>query len=85
MPHIVVVLVFAQVGEIEAVAAEQRAVVAVQQAVEPAHDRPFEPAQEASGVVRRNATWVSSGFSGADVLHDALHELVGREPSDSAS
>jgi hypothetical protein len=33
MAHVVAVLVFAQVGDVHAVAAEQRAVVAVQQAV----------------------------------------------------
>ena len=43
---IVVGLVFAQVGEIEAEAAEQRAVVALQQAVEPADHRPLEPREQ---------------------------------------
>ena len=69
--HVVVILVLAQVGEVEPEAAEQRAVVAVQQAVEPADHRPLEAAQER---VRRCAatwTWVSSGFSGARTL---LHE-----------
>ena len=44
--HVVVQLVFAQVGEIEAEAAEQRAVIALQQAVEPAQHGPLEPAQQ---------------------------------------
>jgi hypothetical protein len=44
--HIVVVLVLAQVGEVEAEAAEQRAVVTLQQAVEPADHRPLELAQQ---------------------------------------
>ena len=43
---VVVVLVLAQVGEIEPVAAEQRPVVAVQHAVQPADHRPLEPAQD---------------------------------------
>jgi hypothetical protein len=34
--HVVAVLVFAQVGEVEAEAAKERAVVALQQAVQPA-------------------------------------------------
>ena len=53
--HVVVVLVFAQVGEIEAEAAEQRAVVAVQQPVEPADHRPLEPAQERCQALRGDA------------------------------
>ena len=65
--HVVVVLVFAQVGEVEAEAAEQRAVVALQQAVEPADHRPLEPPQELLRLCGDAATltWVSSGFSGA--------------------
>jgi hypothetical protein len=45
--HVVVQLVFAEVGEVEAEAAEQRAVIALQQAVEPAQHGPFEPPQQA--------------------------------------
>jgi hypothetical protein len=45
--HVVVVLVFAQVGQVEAGAAQQRAVVALQQAVEAADHGPLEPAQRA--------------------------------------
>ena len=44
---VVAVLVFAQVGEVEAVAAEQGAVVALQQAVEPADDLPVEALEDA--------------------------------------
>ena len=51
--HVVVVLVFAQVGQVQAGAAHQRAVVALQQAVEPADHRPFEPAQRALDAARR--------------------------------
>jgi hypothetical protein len=49
--HVVVQLVFAQVGQVEPGAAQQRAVVALQQAVEPADDLPLEPAQHLLGVV----------------------------------
>ena len=45
MPHVVVELVLAQVGEVEAAATHQRAVVALQQTVEPADNGPFEAAQ----------------------------------------
>jgi hypothetical protein len=44
--HVVMVLVFAQVGQVHAGAAQQRAVVALQQAVEPAQHRPLEAAQQ---------------------------------------
>ena len=47
---VVVVLILAQIGEIEPVASEQRAVVAVQQSVEAANDRPLEPPED---VLRR--------------------------------
>jgi len=40
-------LVFTQVGEVDAVAVEQRAVVALQQAVEPADDLPVEALEDA--------------------------------------
>jgi hypothetical protein len=53
VPDVVVVLVFAQVREVQAGAAQQRAVVALQQAVEPADDFPFEPAQDLLGPVGR--------------------------------
>ena len=46
MAHVVVLLVFAQIGEVEAGAAEQRAVVALQQPVQTADHRPFEPAKD---------------------------------------
>ena len=73
--HVVVVLVFAQVGEIEAEAAEQRAVVAVQQAVETADHRPLEPPQDAPQDLRgrRLGHGVSSGFSGAGTC--CMHAL----------
>jgi hypothetical protein len=44
--HIVVVLVLAQVGEVQAEAAEQRAVIAMQEAVKTAYDRPFQLLQK---------------------------------------
>jgi hypothetical protein len=47
VPDVVAVLVFAQVREVDAVAAEQRAVVALKQAVEPADDLPVEALEEA--------------------------------------
>jgi hypothetical protein len=43
--HIVLILVLAQIREIESEAAKERTVIAVKQAVEPADNRPFEPAQ----------------------------------------
>jgi hypothetical protein len=46
--HVVVVLVLAQVGQVDAGAAHQRAVVALQQAVEPAEHRPLQPRSSAS-------------------------------------
>ncbi len=49
--HVVVQLVLAEIGEIEAEGAEQRAVVALQQAVEAAYHRPLEPAQDGVGVL----------------------------------
>ena len=45
--HVVAVLVFAQVGEVDPVAPEQAAVVALEQAVEPADDLPVEPLEDA--------------------------------------
>ena len=65
---IVVVLVLAQVGEVEAEAAKQRPVVAVQQPVEPAYDRPLEPLQDElqDRCGRSDADMAfRSGFSGA--------------------
>ena len=50
--HVVVVLVLAQVGEVEAAAAHEGAVVALQQAVEPAQHGPLEPAQQRLGPAR---------------------------------
>ena len=48
--NVIVRLVFAQVGEIEADAAEQRAVVALQQSVEATDHSPFEPTQDLLGI-----------------------------------
>ena len=88
--HVVVVLVLAQVGEVEAEAAEQRAVVAVQQAVETADHRPLEPAQDRfriSPAAAATRTCVSQRLlRRGNVLHDALDDLVGAtSPSASAS
>ncbi len=44
---VVVILVFTQVRQVEPGAAEQRPVVAVEQSVEPADDRPLEPPEDA--------------------------------------
>jgi hypothetical protein len=46
VPDVVVVLVFTQIGQVEALAAEERPVVAVQEPVQPFDHRPFEPPQE---------------------------------------
>lgn len=46
MTHIVMGLVFAQVGKIEPAAAEQGAVIPLQEAVQPADHRPFQPPQQ---------------------------------------
>ena len=95
----VVVLVLAQVGEIEPETAEQRPVIAVQQAVEPADHRPLEAPQQRLGVVpplrrRRfrcrflhvSATWVSSGLSGAGILRRISRTIESADtPSASAS
>jgi DNA-binding transcriptional LysR family regulator len=51
--HIVVHLVLAQVGEVDAAAAQQRAVIALQQPVEPPQHRPLEAAQQRFGGARR--------------------------------
>jgi hypothetical protein len=48
--HIVVGLVLAQVGQVEPAAAHQRAVVALQQAVEPPDDMPLQLPQQAVGL-----------------------------------
>jgi hypothetical protein len=45
MAHVVVILVFAQVGQIDAETAKQRVIVAVQQAIEPAQHGHFKAAQ----------------------------------------
>ena len=50
---VVVVLVLAQVGQVEAGAAEQRAVIALQQAVQATDHRPLEPAQDGFGRLLR--------------------------------
>jgi hypothetical protein len=44
--YVVAILVLAQVGEVEAEAAEQRPIVALQQAVETAQRRPLQPAKK---------------------------------------
>ncbi len=56
---VVAVRVFAQVGEVEAVAAEQRPVIAVQHPVEPADHRPLEPPQDR--IRRRASAWARFG------------------------
>ena len=63
--HVVVVLVFAQVGQVQAGAAHQRAVVALQQAVEPADHRPFEPPQHTLGAGPRGAGRAAPRLGGA--------------------
>ncbi len=45
--NIVFRLVFAQIGKIHPVAVEQAAVIALQQAIQPADDLPVEPLQDA--------------------------------------
>ncbi len=46
VPDVIVILIFAQIGEIEPEAAEECPVVAVQQAVEAAQHRPLEPLED---------------------------------------
>jgi len=46
---VVLGLVFAQIGEVDAIAVEQAAVIALEQAVELAHDLPVEALQDALG------------------------------------
>jgi hypothetical protein len=75
--HVVVVLVLAQVGQVQAGAAHQRAVVALQQAVQPADDRPFQPAQHLFGAAARNVAGPAAGvrwrfFGGALAAKRAL-------------
>ena len=53
VPHIVVILILAQIGEIEPKAAKQCAVIAVQQTVQAADDRPLQPAQDQLRIARR--------------------------------
>jgi hypothetical protein len=48
--HIVVGLVLAQIGQVQPAAAHQRAVVALQQAVEPPDDMPLQLPQQAVGL-----------------------------------
>ena len=88
---VVVMLVLAQVGEVEAGAAHQRAVVALQQAVEAAQHGPLEALEQRLGVRSssdRAAGSVqplamagvsgASGLSGTGILrHDALDHRVG--------
>ena len=50
VPDVVVILVFAQVGEVEPEPAEKGPVIAVQQPVETADHRPFEPLQDELGI-----------------------------------
>jgi hypothetical protein len=45
--HVITHLVLAQVGEVHAVAAEQAAIVALEQAIEPADDLPVEALEDA--------------------------------------
>ena len=47
MAHVVVQLVLAQIGQVDASASQERAVIALQKAVEPAHNCPFQAAQDA--------------------------------------
>ena len=66
--HVVVVLVFAQVRQVQAGAAHQRAVVALQQAVQAADHRPFQAAQHMLGAVapsRARRRGVAGGRAGA--------------------
>jgi hypothetical protein len=60
VPDVVAVHVLAQVGEVEAVAAEERSIVAVQHAVEPADHRPLEAFQD--GFRRSRARRISVRF-----------------------
>jgi hypothetical protein len=55
VPHVVAVLVLADVGEVQPEAAEQRPVIAVQQAVEAPDHRPLETAQNGFRIARRRA------------------------------
>jgi hypothetical protein len=57
VPHVVAVLVLAQVGEVEPVAAEECAVVTLQQAIQPADDRPFEALQDRVRTAARRLGW----------------------------
>ncbi len=84
--HVVVELVFAQIGQIEPEAAEQRAVVALQQAVETADHRPFQPLQQGLRMSAAIRTWVSSGASGAATWRMILAMMASAvTASDSAS
>src|SRR4051812_8894609 len=49
--HVVFGLVFVEIGEVHAESAEERAVIALQHALEPLDHGPFEPAQQALGLV----------------------------------
>ncbi len=77
MPHIVVVDVFAQVGQVEPLPAEERAVIAVQHAVQPAHHRPFQSPSTASGAGVDPDMGLERLFRPRDVLHDAQDQLIG--------
>ncbi len=65
VPDVVAVHVLAQVGEVEAVAAKERPVVAVQHAVEAADHRPLEPAQDCLRRRRRAADRFGHGSRAA--------------------
>jgi hypothetical protein len=59
--HVVAVLVLAQIGEVQAEAAKQRAIVAVQDAVKTANHRPFEPLKDTFRIIfqfRHEFAWV---------------------------
>ena len=71
-------LVLAQVGEVEAVAAEQRAVVALEQAVQPADDLPVEALEDAfRRWTRTSACVLAAGRRARGCGQDRAQQVVG--------
>jgi hypothetical protein len=76
--NVVVMLVLAQVGEVEAGAAHQRAVIALQQAVEPAQDRPLQALQERIGTFCIDQRGLAFSFGHGRLPHSS--RAACREP-----
>ncbi len=77
--HVVVVLVFAQVGQIETAAAHEGSEIALQQAIEPAHHGPLQALQHRIGALggRCRTRWWRLGFRA--FFEETEHGSTGRQ------